>query len=91
MNQLPEHRRAIHGRTPSQERVFSNCTGPCQQGRLLCPCPEACQEIADEPRNARPLLWYVSELVGAPPAIVSTLAVVMAIIAAVGLLHWWLR
>ena len=57
-----------------------------RQGRI----PEAAPAIEDEPRNARPLPWYVAELVGVPPAIVTSLAVVMTIIGAVGALHWWL-
>ena len=24
------------------------CTGPCQQGRVACPCPTSCDEALDE-------------------------------------------
>lgn len=25
--------------------TLTHCTGPCQQGRLRCPCPEACESM----------------------------------------------
>lgn len=28
-------------------KTFTSCHGPCQQGRLLCPCPEACESAAE--------------------------------------------
>ena len=29
--------------------TFTSCRGPCEQGRRLCPCPSACQRMADKP------------------------------------------
>ena len=33
---------------------MTHCTGPCDQGRLPCPCPAACQ-FEDEPPEHNPL------------------------------------
>jgi hypothetical protein len=43
--------------------TFPDCQGPCDQGRKLCPCPDACERMVDEPRNAKPLMSYVDELI----------------------------
>lgn len=33
---------------------WPGCTGPCDQGRRLCPCPAACQtHVSDEPDPPR--------------------------------------
>jgi hypothetical protein len=45
---------------------------------------EAATDLGAEQRNARPLPWYVAELVGVPPAIVTTMAAVAAVAAIVG-------
>jgi hypothetical protein len=39
---------AIHAKHQKPAQTFTACAGPCQQGRLLCPVPEACQRIADD-------------------------------------------
>ena len=85
------HRRPHIPNGCDQQGRFQPCIGgPCQGGSKLCPSPYACERTEDEERNARPLPWYVAELVGVPPAIVTSLAVVMTIIGVVGALHWWL-
>ena len=30
-------------RQQSQQPTFAHCAGPCDQGRKLCPCPDACR------------------------------------------------
>ena len=34
--------------------TFTGCAGPCNQGRRLCPCPEACHAPMNEPER---LFW----------------------------------
>jgi hypothetical protein len=36
------------GTEPSILPHFARCTGPCQQGRVACPCPESCEAALDE-------------------------------------------
>ena len=38
-----------------------NCTGPCDQGRKLCPCPAACG--LDEPPEHNPLRVVLFDVV----------------------------
>lgn len=84
---------AVHHRIAQRHKHVQShlphCAGPCEQGRKLCPCPTACG-IDDNERNAKPLPWYVAELVGVRPEIVSALAVVAAIIAVAAGLHYFL-
>jgi hypothetical protein len=80
---------AIHAKHRQPKQTFTACAGPCDQGRKLCPCPDACEAAADE-RNARPLHQYAAEWLDAPPGIVIALALVGAIVAVVGVLHWML-
>ena len=35
------------------------CTGPCQQGRLPCPCPAACEAQEDDEQVDLVFLWAV--------------------------------
>lgn len=44
--------------------TFSGCSGPCNQGRRLCPCPEACRSTEATPEGQRLglLLLMVSAL-----------------------------
>lgn len=48
---LDAHQR---GRMPMPPATLTHCNGPCEQGRRLCPCPEACARMADD---AGPLTW----------------------------------
>lgn len=34
-------------------KAWPSCTGPCDQGRKLCPCPEDCQRPDDDPPRGR--------------------------------------
>jgi hypothetical protein len=36
------------GTEPTILPHFGGCTGPCQQGRAACPCPESCEAALDE-------------------------------------------
>ena len=54
----------------------AHCSGPCQQGRLLRPCPDACERAEDD--------------LAAPTGILVALAMVASIVAAVLLVHWML-
>jgi hypothetical protein len=44
-------RKAIDGAAWEEAHIgtFTGCAGPCDQGRRLCPCPEACNRPAEEP------------------------------------------
>lgn len=70
----------------SRARVPDGCGA---QGRF----DEDPPEVDDTDRNVRPLPWYVAELIGAPPVVVTTLAVValLGILAAAVALFWWVR
>ena len=44
---------AIHAKHQKPKQTFSACAGPCDQGRKLCPCPEACERgAADDDMGA---------------------------------------
>ena len=60
---------AIHRRTGSRDWLASQpqCSGPCDQGRRLCPCPDSCcigGTVGSEggPRNEKPLHRYLFDL-----------------------------
>lgn len=40
-------RHYTNGTEPDVLPHYSRCTGPCDQGRKLCPCPTACQAAED--------------------------------------------
>ena len=53
---------------------MTHCTGPCDQGRLPCPCPHACwRDEPPEPNHLRVVL--IDALIA---------AVIVAVIAAIG-------
>ncbi len=56
---------------------YSACSGPCEQGRKPCPCPESCQEPEREALRAGDLLRVVI-------FVLASWAAVAAIILAVG-------
>ena len=39
---------AAHRRRAPGRQTLAHCAGPCQQGRRLCPCPEACEAATDD-------------------------------------------
>jgi hypothetical protein len=78
---------AAHRGRETPRKTLTHCAGPCQQGRRLCPCPEACEAPAED-RNAKPLHAYIAEWLAVPPGIVIALALVGGIVAAVGLAHF---
>ena len=69
-----------------QDTQPSACCGPCDQGRKLCPCPEACA-VSDEldPLTLR-TLWADT-----PSAVRAVLIVAAAIFVAALTLHFVLR
>ena len=54
---------------------MNGCTGPCDQGRLPCPCPAACQ-FEDEPPEPNHLRVVLIDCLIA--------AVIVVVIAAIG-------
>ena len=67
---------AVHRRTGSRAwaNAFPGCAGPCEQGRKLCPCPDACLADADKLATARGVVFAVG--------------LTAACVAAALLLHW---
>ena len=43
----------------------THCAGPCQQGRLPCPTPEACESPEPEPVNLKVDFLLAAALVAA--------------------------
>ena len=41
------------------EPTVLRCHGPCQQGRLPCPCPDACEAREGEEQVDLVFLWAV--------------------------------
>lgn len=37
---------------------WPTCSGPCEQGKKLCPSPEACQRPADELDDVVASVWF---------------------------------
>ena len=35
------------GTEPTILPHYARCTGPCQQGRVACPCPQSCEQALD--------------------------------------------
>jgi len=66
-------------------RVPPGCTGPCDQGRTLCPSPAACQ-IADDGKG----LTWADLWLDTPEGVRIGLGIVAGIVGAVLALHWWL-
>ena len=62
--------------TGEQSLPWPACHGPCDQGRKLCPSPDACRRSDDEPRRmTRGEGWAVVALYAASAAIVVSLIV----------------
>lgn len=40
---------------PREPITFSACSGACQQGRLLCPNPQACEKPDPEDQDGPPM------------------------------------
>lgn len=81
---------AVHRRVEARHKmVQSYAPTSCDKVGRHHEAAHAASEIDDD-RNARPLPWYVAELVGVRPEIVTALAVVCAIITVAGGLHYWL-
>jgi hypothetical protein len=57
--------------------TLPSCAGPCDQGRRLCPCPDACMRIEDD-----------GDGLDAARGILLAVALVASIVATVGALHW---
>ena len=36
------------GTEPTILPHLGGCTGPCQQGRVACPCPQSCERALDK-------------------------------------------
>lgn len=49
---------------PDTRQTLTHCAGPCEQGRKLCPCPEACETPDKDSLNtsACVLVWIVGTL-----------------------------
>lgn len=70
---------------------WPGCSGPCDQGRSLCPCPSACQ-TNDDDRNTESLAFYWGEFwSGMSPAARVVFWTAMAILTGAGTLHFLLR
>ena len=52
-----------------------HCTGPCDQGRLPCPCPAACQFDDEEPEPDSYRVVLIDCLIAA--VIVATVAAIV--------------
>jgi hypothetical protein len=52
-------RKAIDGAAWEEAHIgtFAGCAGPCDQGRKLCPCPDACN-VAHEIPDAWAEIWF---------------------------------
>ena len=50
------------------------CSGPCEQGRRECPCPEACER----PQMTRRDFWAVAVIFAAAWSVVCAVLVVVA-------------
>jgi hypothetical protein len=71
--------------------AMPGCHGPCDNGNKLCPCPDACGliECRDAQRNDVGMHRALAEWLAIPTGVVVALAIVGAIVAAVGALHFW--
>ena len=36
------------GTEPTILPHYARCSGPCQQGRVACPCPQSCEKALDK-------------------------------------------
>ena len=54
---------------------MTHCTGPCDQGRLPCPCPAACQFEDEPPEPSSYRVVFVDAMIA---------AVIVAVIAVIG-------
>lgn len=41
----------MHRRQQPHPPTFAHCAGPCEQGRKLCPCPDACRATPQRRKN----------------------------------------
>jgi hypothetical protein len=57
--------------------TFTACVGPCNQGRKLCPCPEACERMDSEPATSKDMAW-----------VYCCIAVPIVLIAAAAVIGW---
>ena len=44
---------------------MNHCTGPCDQGRLPCPCPAACQFEDEPPEPSSYRVVFVDAMIAA--------------------------
>ena len=58
--------------------TFPGCHGPCDQGRKLCPVPEACEAPTREPFDAACVIVWVMGTIGAWAAIIAFLLALRA-------------
>jgi len=59
-----------------------NCAGPCDQGRLPCPCPHACGIAgADDDPPQHDMVRVVLQDLGISIALVAAVAVVVLVVA----------
>ena len=49
-------RHYTNGTEPDVLPHYTRCTGPCQQGRVACPCPASCQIESELDENTFRLL-----------------------------------
>ena len=55
--------------------TLPNCAGPCDQGRKLCPVPEACEASEVDNLDASCVIVWVLGTIGAWAAIIAFLLV----------------
>jgi hypothetical protein len=70
---------AAHKRVERKADTFTNCNGPCQQGRRLCPVPEACQRIENDKDVLTPLACILVWVFGSIAAWAGIVALFLAI------------
>ena len=54
---------------------MNHCTGPCDQGRLPCPCPAACQFEDEPPEPSSYRVVFVDAMIAA--VIVATVSAIV--------------
>jgi len=71
-------RHYTNGTEPDVLPHYARCTGPCQQGRVACPCPTSCEIEAALDENT----WRIAGL-GALAVVlfVTLVAILVALIA----------
>jgi hypothetical protein len=67
-----------HGAWTKPSIRLSSCSGPCDQGRQVCPCPDACQRARAEDHSfTRGMLFAALFCVAACAAVVLLLPAVL--------------